>query len=115
MALYVAAVFFECFHHCDDHRRLLRALHRAVQPGGCVVFAAEPIAPDYPVPWGVRMDGEALWAIHNFGWLELGFRDDYLRLVSKPVWVDAFALGPNPVPGDHGSRLAGRGEENDVD
>ncbi len=76
---YDAVVFFECFHHCDDHMRLLRALHRAVKPGGCVVFAAEPIAPDYPVPWGVRMDGEALWAIHNFGWLELGYRDDYFQ------------------------------------
>ena len=61
-----AAVFFECFHHCDDHMRLLRALRRAVKPGGQVYLASEPIFPAYPVPWGVRMDGEALWAARNF-------------------------------------------------
>lgn len=72
-----AVVFFECFHHCADHMRLLRALRRAVKPGGRVYFASEPILPDYPIPWGVRTDGEALWAMRNFGWLELGFRESY--------------------------------------
>jgi 2-polyprenyl-3-methyl-5-hydroxy-6-metoxy-1,4-benzoquinol methylase len=74
-----AVIFFECFHHCDDHMRLLRALHRAVKPDGQVYFASEPIFPAYPVPWGVRMDGEALWAIRNFGWLELGFDAVYFQ------------------------------------
>ena len=74
-----AAVFFECFHHCDDHMRLLRALRRAVKPGGQVYLASEPIFPAYPVPWGVRMDGEALWAARNFGWMELGFDAAYFR------------------------------------
>lgn len=76
---YDAAIFFECFHHCDDHLRLLRALRKAVKPGGKVYFASEPILPGYPVPWGLRMDGEALWAIRNFGWLELGFDEGYFR------------------------------------
>lgn len=74
-----AVIFFECFHHCADHLRLLRALHRAVRPGGHVYFGAEPILADYPVPWGLRMDGEALWAIRQHGWLELGFRESYFR------------------------------------
>lgn len=76
---YDAAIFFECFHHCDDHLRLLRALHTAVKPGGKVYFASEPILQGYPVPWGLRMDGEALWAIRNFGWLELGFDEGYFN------------------------------------
>jgi SAM-dependent methyltransferase len=74
-----AAIFFECFHHCSDHNRLLRALDRAVKPGGKVYFAAEPIVPDFPIPWGLRMDGESLWAIRNNGWMELGFNESYFR------------------------------------
>ena len=76
---YDAIVFFECFHHCDDHLRLLRALKGALKPGGRIYFAAEPIVDDYPVPWGLRMDGESLWAIRKHGWLELGFRSAYFR------------------------------------
>jgi SAM-dependent methyltransferase len=85
---YDAAIFFECFHHCDDHIRLLRALRRAVKPNGQVYFASEPIFPAYPVPWGVRMDGEALWAIRNFGWLELGFDEAYFReALARTGWA----------------------------
>ena len=74
-----AAVFFECFHHCSDHNRLLKALNRAVKPGGKVYFAAEPIVADFPIPWGLRMDGELLWAIRRNGWMELGFSESYFK------------------------------------
>lgn len=34
------------------------------------------------------MDSEALWATHNFGWLELGFRDDYFQqALAKAGWT----------------------------
>lgn len=72
-----AVLFFECFHHCHDHMRLLRALHRAVAPGGSVFLASEPIIAAYGTPWGLRVDGEALWAIRKHGWLELGFDEAY--------------------------------------
>ena len=72
-----AALFYECFHHCADHLRLLRALREAVVPEGRVFFAGEPITRDFPMPWGLRLDGNSLWAIRKNGWLELGFRDDY--------------------------------------
>jgi protein-L-isoaspartate O-methyltransferase len=74
---YDAVLFFECFHHCADHRGLLADLSRVVAPGGKVVFAAEPIETAFPVPWGLRLDGESLWAIRRHGWLELGFRESY--------------------------------------
>lgn len=76
---YDAAIFFESFHHCDDHMRLLRALKAAVKPGGQVVFAAEPIVPGYSIPWGISMAGSALWSMRNFGWLELGFNEAYFN------------------------------------
>lgn len=74
-----AAVFFESFHHCSDHMRLLRALRQAVKPDGRAYFAAEPILPDFPIPWGLRMDGESLWAIRSNGWMELGYNEVYFR------------------------------------
>lgn len=76
---YDAVVFFECFHHCDDHMRLLRALDRIVKPGGRIYFAGEPIGSAFPIPWGLRLDGEALYAIRHNGWLELGFNDRYFQ------------------------------------
>ncbi|HUJ67500.1 MAG TPA: class I SAM-dependent methyltransferase [Acidimicrobiales bacterium] len=72
-----AVVFFESFHHCSDHLGLLSGLDRVVAPGGQVMFAAEPIGKSFPVPWGLRLDGESLWAIRRHGWLELGFHSSY--------------------------------------
>jgi len=85
---YDAVVFFECFHHCDDHLRLLRALHRAVKPGGRVYFGGEPITDGFPVPWGLRLDGESLWAIRKHGWLELGFTESYfVKALESTGWA----------------------------
>ena len=74
-----AVVFFECFHHCPDHLRLLRALHHALKPSGRILFGGEPIVDDFPVPWGVRLDGQSIWAIRQLKHLELGFRAEYFR------------------------------------
>jgi 2-polyprenyl-3-methyl-5-hydroxy-6-metoxy-1,4-benzoquinol methylase len=83
-----AAIFFECFHHCADHMRLLKALQHAVKPGGRIYFGAEPINPEFPVPWGLRMDGESLWAIRSNGWMELGFSDAYFReALARTGWT----------------------------
>jgi 2-polyprenyl-3-methyl-5-hydroxy-6-metoxy-1,4-benzoquinol methylase len=83
-----AAVFFESFHHCSDHLRLLAALRNAVKPDGRVYFAAEPIATDFPVPWGLRMDGESLWAIRSNGWMELGYNETYfLEALARTGWA----------------------------
>jgi ubiquinone/menaquinone biosynthesis C-methylase UbiE len=72
-----AVLFFESFHHCTDHLDLLQKLDRIVVRNGRVLFAAEPIEEDYYVPWGLRLDGESLWAIRRNGWFELGFRTSY--------------------------------------
>lgn len=72
-----AILFFESFHHCDDHNLLLSKIDRVLNPGGKIVFGAEPITTEFPIPWGLRMDGQSLWAIRRNGWLELGFNRDY--------------------------------------
>jgi len=72
-----AVLFYECFHHCSDHVRLLKDLHRVVKPEGQIFLAAEPIFDGFHAPWGLRLDGESLWAIRQNGWLELGFTESY--------------------------------------
>lgn len=74
-----AVLFFECFHHSSDHLALIAGFENAVEKGGLVCFAAEPINPEFPIPWGLRMDGESIWAIRKNGWLELGFNQTYFR------------------------------------
>ena len=44
-----------------------------------MVFAAEPITDAFYAPWGIRSDGQTLWAIRKFGWMELGFTESYFR------------------------------------
>ncbi|WP_149541156.1 class I SAM-dependent methyltransferase [Siccirubricoccus phaeus] len=87
-----AALFFECFHHCADHLRLLRALRAALAPEARIFFAGEPITPDFPMPWGLRLDGNSLWAIRKNGWLELGFREDYFRQALQQAGWFGFKL-----------------------
>jgi SAM-dependent methyltransferase len=82
-----AVLFYDCFHHCDDHLRLLTSLHKVVTPEGRVFFGAEPIESGFPVPWGIRLDGWALWGVRKNGWMELGFRDDYFtRALARTGW-----------------------------
>jgi SAM-dependent methyltransferase len=72
-------IFFEAFHHAFAHRAVLRQLRKDVlRPGGVLVLAAEPVNASFPVPWGVRPDGHALWAVRRHKWMELGFQEDYL-------------------------------------
>ena len=83
-----AVVFFESFHHSSQPHALIGSLDRIVAPGGLIAFAGEPVSPDFPVPWGLRLDGQSLWAIRRQGWLELGFREDYfVGLVTRNGWT----------------------------
>jgi SAM-dependent methyltransferase len=84
---YDAVLFYECFHHCSDHIQLLTSLHRLIKPGGRVFLAAEPILESFHAPWGVRLDGESLWAIRENGWLELGFTESYfIEACARSGW-----------------------------
>jgi 2-polyprenyl-3-methyl-5-hydroxy-6-metoxy-1,4-benzoquinol methylase len=83
-----AVLFYESFHHCADHRALIPLLDSVIAPGGTIMFAAEPIVEEFPLPWGLRMDGESLWAIRRMGWMELGFKESYFRqLMDDNGWA----------------------------
>jgi SAM-dependent methyltransferase len=84
---YDAALFFESFHHCSNHLAMLKKLKYIVKEEGIAVFAAEPIV-DRPDPWGVRLDGLAVWSTRKYGWLELGFDNSYfLRTLLLLGWT----------------------------
>lgn len=77
-ATFDVVVFFECFHHCFDHRALIGRLRRKLNPGGRIILCNENIGDVSPYPWGVRMDAHSLWAIRELGWMELGFTEPYI-------------------------------------
>ncbi|MGO4316721.1 class I SAM-dependent methyltransferase [Agrobacterium sp. MCAB5] len=78
-----AFVFYECFHHCFDFIEVIPKLKAALNPGGKILLGGEPmLAKDDPA-WSLRTDGHALWAIRSHGWMELGFREDFLIDVFK--------------------------------
>jgi 2-polyprenyl-3-methyl-5-hydroxy-6-metoxy-1,4-benzoquinol methylase len=85
---YDIIMFFECFHHCSDHLGLLRGCYDRLETDGRLVFSAEPIAPDFDVPWGLRLDGSSLWAVRRGGWLELGYREDYFVPLMRSLGWD---------------------------
>ena len=79
-------LFFESFHHCTDHRLLLRRLQDLVADDGRILFVAEPIS-DLAYPWGVRLDGHSIWAMRQLGWLELGFdRSYFMQALRDEGW-----------------------------
>lgn len=71
-------LFFESFHHCHDHVRLLRELPLVMKSDSVLLLAGEPIKNNLPYSWGINPTGEALWQIRTNGWMELVFRESYL-------------------------------------
>ena len=83
-----AVLFYESFHHCSDHRKLVQQLKSMIKDDGIIVFASEPITDSFPLPWGLRLDGMSAWSIRNFKWLELGYQESYFReLMKKNGWL----------------------------
>lgn len=85
-----AAIFFESFHHCSDHLRMLKNLTGIVRPEGIIAFGSEPIM-SMPYPWGQRLDGMSVWSTRKFGWLENGFTPKYFaKALHRAGWQAEF-------------------------
>lgn len=71
---YKAIIFHQSFHHSLDFIKLIEDIrNKILEPNGTIYFFSEPIFENYFVPWGLRTDGESIWAIGRNHWLELGF------------------------------------------
>ena len=75
---YNAIIFQSSFHHCLDFDELLGNITKSLlDEGGSIFFFSEPIYKALTFPWGIRYDGEALWAVMFNKWLELGFNEAF--------------------------------------
>lgn len=81
---YDRILFFESFHHWLDHQKGLRDIGLMLNENGKIYFTGEPVISSdsffkdaCPFPWGPRLDGLSLHAMREYGWCELGFREDY--------------------------------------
>jgi len=81
-------LFESSFHHCDDPVKLLEILSGKISKKGKIILFNEPILPSFSRPWGVvRPDGESALQIRQKGWIEYGFREDYLsELLQRTGW-----------------------------
>jgi SAM-dependent methyltransferase len=83
-----AVIFFEAFHHSLDHVSLTRDIHDMLRPGGRLLLGGESFYSSFPRAWGLRLDGQSVWAIRSFRWMELGFREDYvIRLLLRHGFI----------------------------
>jgi ubiquinone/menaquinone biosynthesis C-methylase UbiE len=73
-------IFCSSFHHCLDFVNLLEDIRdNILSPSGSLFFFAEPVDDAYGFPWGLRFDGESIWAVTCNSWLELGFSEEFFR------------------------------------
>ncbi len=77
--------FYESFHHCIEFNDLIKKIRNFLTPNGKVLLAGEPIKgpdnlypPYLPYPWGLRLEAFTIVAIRDKGWLELGFRENFI-------------------------------------
>lgn len=82
--LFDRVVFFEAFHHWFSHWPDLIRIKNKLKENGFICFSGEPIIKKdslhkniIPYPWGLRLDGESIRSINEFGWMELGFSEEY--------------------------------------
>lgn len=118
-----AVMFYEAFHHAIDFQALLRSLHGRIKPGGRLLLCGEPVVeaprPDVPYAWGPRLDALSVFCMRRFGWMELGFSQDFLLEAARRAgWQVVFHSFPGcgranlyvltPTPGGEAPRAAGR-------
>lgn len=79
---YDLILFYESFHHCLEFADVIPRLAAMLKPGGRILLSGEPIVrhphPLMPYPWGIRLDWENIAVMRQRGWMELGFREDFL-------------------------------------
>lgn len=85
-------IFFEAFHHAWDFEKLLRRLSERLVPGGLLILCGEPVVAQatqsIPFPWGPRLDALSVFCMRHFGWMELGFNEDFLfDLFCRHGWL----------------------------
>lgn len=105
---YDAVLFFESFHHFMNHYQILESIkNRNLQTTGKIILSGEPILPNnvppyyLPYPWGPRFDGESMYQMRTRGWLEMGFKESYIREMAEKLKMKLTYI-PSQI-GPHGT------------
>ena len=97
--VYNVILFSECFHHCWDFPAVIPQLEKMLAPDGKILLAGESIyrGPQAPMPtdWGIRLEWETVAVMRIRGWMELGFREEYL---TRQFMNHGFIWGYHAVP-----------------
>lgn len=79
---YDLILFYESFHHCLDADLLIDKMAHMINATGSIIMGGEPIfrsvSPCMPYDWGFRLDWENVAIMRIRGWMELGYREQYL-------------------------------------
>ena len=80
--VYDLVLFYESFHHCLEFETVIPQIAEMLKPEGRVLMAVEPIVrhpqPLMPYDWGIRLDWKNVAIMRHRGWMELGFREEFL-------------------------------------
>jgi 2-polyprenyl-3-methyl-5-hydroxy-6-metoxy-1,4-benzoquinol methylase len=91
-----AIIFYECFHHCIEHPKLLLILRERLAADGVVIFAGETISEDLPYAWGLNPTGQGIWSIRHHGWMELVFKESYfVELLERSGFLVTQNMNPH--------------------
>lgn len=71
--------FYESLHHSVRPWELLSKAAGWLAPGGKLTIAGEPIQDTWWPQWGLRLDAESVYCIHEHGWFESGWSSDFLH------------------------------------
>jgi len=92
-------IFFEAFHHAWAFEALLDRLSERLALDGRLILCGEPVVssrtPSVPFPWGPRLDGLSIFCMRKYGWMELGFSEEFL---SETFLRHGWLLMDHPFP-----------------
>lgn len=76
---YAGAFFYQSLHHCLRPWQLIADLKTKLGEHGVIGFSGEPVQANWWQNWGLRLDGESLFAMRCFGWFEAGWSHEFIR------------------------------------
>ena len=97
---YDAVLFYECFHHAINPKKLLKNIYSFLKQQGKLILVGEPIQNTWWPKWGLRLDPLSVYCIHKFGWFESGWSESYLmEMLAENNFIPSFYNHPDPMIG----------------
>lgn len=72
-------LFYESLHHAVRPWTVVSRAANALNPGGRVILAGEPVNDIWWRHWGLRLDAISVYCIRKFGWFESGWSLPFIK------------------------------------